>query len=1483
VYWPESQDFNEVVQNPSICFSDPDLVGGAVAVNQLGLPVPHSGSFADVYQLKSADGKSWAVKCFTRRVSGLAERYRLLDEHLKRSRLPFMIAFQFLEQGIRLRGQWFPIVKMEWVDGVSLNEFVRTSADKPAILQALLQIWVKMARGLREASIAHGDLQHGNVLLIPGSTPGSLAVRLIDYDGIWVPSMGQLASNEAGHPAYQHPLRTRMTTGSSDLDRYPHLVIACALRSLIVGGSALWKEFDDGDNLLFRRTDLSFPGASALVKRIVELGDRSASILASQIALVGSDPLDQTPWIDELIPEGVEVIASQRLDAATQLLIQQIRPAGPAPVDRPPQVAASSPVHDPGPSIENNREAGPDWERVTDEEDNPTPTRSRWRRTIILASVLLLAFVGLPIALLLKSKAPPPRVNKADSLSAATEIAGTGKGKMPQPAAPAVAIDERAGHFETRAPVEFEIAPGVKMKFCWVPPGKATLGSPKEEKGRSLGGEEELEYTSKGFWLGKYPVTQEQWQAMMGKNPSRFVPTDPAIETQGIKDTSRFPVEDVSWNDCQEFIHKLNKGPRSPALGNGVFCVPHEYEWEYAARGGRGNKQPFYFGKELNGTQANCNGLRPYGTTVEGPYLARTTAVGSYEKIAPHPWGLCDMHGNVWQWCENDWRRDPSIRAQCGGSWGDNAMDLRASYRAAGKPSRADGGNQGLRVCFRPNVVPPEPTKPPPTAEKPNPLAELNGNWIVVRVESRGEALPDEMLRDPKAPDQRSTVLFEFVFTECAARFKLGEEKPRTLKVKIDATQNPKQIDLISEAGQVEKGIYHVAQGLLSICVSSKDEERPGQFVTDAKNNHLLLVLKKDGAQPAPAVPVSPPAVEKPQPQPNEKPLEVPQPERLGSTIEFLNSPNRAFDRAKEDERLVLALFASGEFENAKFTSADAQNLRAGALADPAVGEFLKQHFVGLYQKIGPSGNEFKMARGNVVACVCGPDGSVLNAIAGPVDAQSFLREVRWSVDTIAAANKAAGDDHSKIALHFKKAHIDRYFEAARAADSQPPPAALPLNRPAGVPIRAQIDWLLGSRAAPSLSDVVKPIYQDILGEKDYVPPGPDPARVLEVVIAGGVKMTFCLAPAGKTMLGSPATELERSLDEQEHEFITKGFWIGKYPVTQGEWSAVMGPNSNPSEFTRANRFVSRVGIVDTERFPVDNVSWKMCQKFVTKLGQSAKLPPEVAKGTICLPTEDEWEYAARGGRGNKRPFYFGGNLNGTLANCDGNFPYTSKTKGPSLQRTTAVGSYEELAPHPWGLCDVVGNVWQWCDNIYDGKNYAARGGSFYTGPKFCRHASRHSNEPDYADSTYGLRICIRPAGALPTVENSQPQQKPLAGLRGKWFVVRAELKGNPVPEELFRDPKAPDFRSTVTFEDNMATIKLGPEKPRIVKVKIDPAKKPKQIDFIDDDNAAEFGIYNLDAGLLSLCFSGKGEQQRPGQFATDAKNNNWLMVLKKN
>jgi formylglycine-generating enzyme required for sulfatase activity len=188
----------------------------------------------------------------------------------------------------------------------------------------------------------------------------------------------------------------------------------------------------------------------------------------------------------------------------------------------------------------------------------------------------------------------------------------------------------------------------IGMKLMLIPAGEFMMGSPDSEKGRAKDEHQHAVRITKPFYLSACEVTQEEYQRVMGRNPSFFSPSVDFGEQVSGRDTRRFPVENVTWQNAVEFCQKLSSLAEEKRASH-VYRLPTEAEWEYTCRAG--TTTPFHFGFQLNGRDANCNGDYPYGTEMKGPNLMRTTKVGSYP---PNAFGLYDMHGNVWEWCQ-DW------------------------------------------------------------------------------------------------------------------------------------------------------------------------------------------------------------------------------------------------------------------------------------------------------------------------------------------------------------------------------------------------------------------------------------------------------------------------------------------------------------------------------------------------------------------------------------------------------------------------------------------------------------------------------------------------------------------------------------------------------------------------------------------------------------------------------------------------------------
>src|ERR1043166_4676068 len=163
--WPLAHDFQDAVLNPRSSFADADLCTADVVKDPHGLPVPASGQFGIVYQMVHPSGRRWAVKCFTRDQPGRGERYEKISTHLRGGGLPFMVGFDFLREGVFIKGAWYPVLKMDWVEGQTLNAFIGERIDQPLPLRILTEMWPKVARALRQAQVTHADLQHGNAML----------------------------------------------------------------------------------------------------------------------------------------------------------------------------------------------------------------------------------------------------------------------------------------------------------------------------------------------------------------------------------------------------------------------------------------------------------------------------------------------------------------------------------------------------------------------------------------------------------------------------------------------------------------------------------------------------------------------------------------------------------------------------------------------------------------------------------------------------------------------------------------------------------------------------------------------------------------------------------------------------------------------------------------------------------------------------------------------------------------------------------------------------------------------------------------------------------------------------------------------------------------------------------------------------------------------------------------------------------------------
>jgi formylglycine-generating enzyme required for sulfatase activity len=308
---------------------------------------------------------------------------------------------------------------------------------------------------------------------------------------------------------------------------------------------------------------------------------------------------------------------------------------------------------------------------------------------IVGGIVSLLLFVVLPVGMIVYYNKPTPSTTTANKPTANTT---TNKLTTNTATNTASNMSKTSGNPQT-------FKNSIGMEFVKIPSGSFMMGSPTSEKDRWDNESPQHKVTiNYEFYLGKYEVTQEEYEKVMGTNPSSF------------KNCPRCPVEQVSWNDAQEFIKKLN------AKKDGYeYRLPSEAEWEYAARGGKEGKVfGVGDGNNLSSEEANFDGNYPYGNASKGKYLAKTVNVGSYK---PNDFGLYDMHGNVWEWVADIYNKDynglsvggsanmsvgdSSLRVLRGGSWNNDGLVCRSAFRFWVAPDFRYY-DLGFRVAVRP-------------------------------------------------------------------------------------------------------------------------------------------------------------------------------------------------------------------------------------------------------------------------------------------------------------------------------------------------------------------------------------------------------------------------------------------------------------------------------------------------------------------------------------------------------------------------------------------------------------------------------------------------------------------------------------------------------------------------------------------------------------------------------------------------------------
>lgn len=287
--YPQIVDYNEAVQHPSHAFLDPELKDGSVKENSLGLPLVLSGGFALTYTVSTRVQK-YAVRCFHREIPSIEKKYEAIATKLKALGSGYFVDFDFQERGIRIRQDRYPIVRMNWVEGDPLGIWLDKNFEKPGALERAREDFGALATFLERSGIAHGDIQNGNVMMAPDG------VKLIDYDGMFVPDLPAGDGAETGHKHFQHPDRRASDYGPG-MDRFSFIALDLSLQALIEDKSLYARFREGGETIVFKANDFADPRNSEIFR--ILLGSAKLAEQARNFALVCDGEIAAVPTLED--------------------------------------------------------------------------------------------------------------------------------------------------------------------------------------------------------------------------------------------------------------------------------------------------------------------------------------------------------------------------------------------------------------------------------------------------------------------------------------------------------------------------------------------------------------------------------------------------------------------------------------------------------------------------------------------------------------------------------------------------------------------------------------------------------------------------------------------------------------------------------------------------------------------------------------------------------------------------------------------------------------------------------------------------------------------------------------------------------------------------------------------------------------------------------------------------------------------------------
>lgn len=657
--WPTAQHYEHALRNPKTSLEDTTLHAGTAEKSPFGgLLSTWSGNFACVFKMNCGKD-SWAIRCFTRDQQGRDHRYGAISQSLNGLNLPYMVHFAYQQKGVKVDGKSYPILKMEWAKGKPLVDFINDHVQDRVSMLNLADNWLEMIGDLHSAGIAHGDLQHENVLIDDGN------IKLVDYDGMYVPALLGQQSTELGLPHFQHPDRNGTHFGPY-LDNFSSWVIYVSLVCLAHDPS-LWLKVGQGDDrsLLFKKNDFSDPKSSSMLRFLRTHGNDDVKELATLFESFIHLGTKDCPTLEESLRRSTQdlyrLFGLNRGCGLPQLqrarvIMSQIWHPDAYSINQDIKALArhkSTEIEEAFNTLKtrtHNPSSSPPPASIV-EEVVAVKSNSTWFKTASSSNKPSFDPSLRPSGLDLVSDEPwSVRCRRlVAGLDPTRRIATQTAIRFPIFLATTSALVAAA--LTARGIVAYVDEPKAQQRLVQditnnmvsVPASGRLVGA-NSSKPKAVTREAPIA----PLLIAKHEVTQKEYDLIMGKNPSRF-------------SADSNPVENVNWQDAQDFLSRLNA-----IQSRYRFRLPKESEWEFACA--QDSVSPYFF--------PDKNLLPKYAWT-SGNSQETTHNVG---QLHPNRLGLYDIYGNVAELCEDDSSQttavDPSSKAK-------NARPIQPVIRGA--------------------------------------------------------------------------------------------------------------------------------------------------------------------------------------------------------------------------------------------------------------------------------------------------------------------------------------------------------------------------------------------------------------------------------------------------------------------------------------------------------------------------------------------------------------------------------------------------------------------------------------------------------------------------------------------------------------------------------------------------------------------------------------------------------------------------------